>query len=49
VDDRADARKVRDVAADQQRDRQDVVSKHLPVVASALLGVDHIDLVEPPS
>lgn len=32
-----------------QSDRQDVVTKHLPVIVSAFLGVDDVDLMEPPS
>jgi hypothetical protein len=42
-------RKVAQVTADHQRNRQNVMRKHLPVVRPALFAVDDVDLVEPPA
>ena len=47
--DRADSTKTCDVARDDQADAQNVMGEHLPMIATPFLGVDHVDLVEPPA
>lgn len=49
VNDRPYPRKVHDVASDNKRNGQDVMGKHLPMVVPTFFGVDHVDLMIPPT
>lgn len=49
MDEGADTGIVANVRHHDQDDGDKVVEAHLPVVLAALLHVDHVDLVEPPS
>lgn len=49
MDKDTDRGKVHGIAPHNQSNGQDVVPKHLPVVFSSLLAVDHEQLVEPPT
>lgn len=49
MDDGANSSEMSDVASRQEGDGQDVMGKHLPMIVSPLFGIDHVNLVKPPS